>query len=118
MQWQSIRLELEPSREFPRGSASRIYLLRLPLHDDGRIDDNALAVAPAQATVRRFWPNEPDLSGIVKASDDGWAFAFDEDGEILVRHRPHPIRLGESLVLTEPDGRERAFRVASLRALQ
>ncbi|TFI59681.1 hypothetical protein E2493_03430 [Sphingomonas parva] len=68
--------------------------------------------------MRRFWPNEPDLSGIVKASDDGWAFAFDEDGEILVRHRPHPIRLGESLVLTEPDGRERAFRVASLRALQ
>jgi len=119
MTWKSIRLELEPSRDFPRGSAGRAYLLRLPLGDDGTIDAGALARTPGHATVRRFWPNEPDLFGTIVAGADGWAFAFDrgpDDGETLVRHEPRPIRLGESLLLTEPDGRQRAFRVASLRA--
>jgi hypothetical protein len=119
MAWKSIRLELAQSRDFPRGSASRAYLLRLPLGDDGLIDGTSLAERPGQATVRRFWPNQPDLSGTIVPTDRGWAFAYDpgEAEETLVQHEPHPIRLGEAITLTEPDGRRLPFRVASLHGL-
>ena len=63
MTWKSVRLELAKTREFPNGSASRAYLLRLPLTDDGRIDEVALEELPDQATVRRLWPSEADVSG-------------------------------------------------------
>jgi hypothetical protein len=42
MTWKSIRLELARTKEFPEGSASRAYLLRLPLDDRGRIYESAL----------------------------------------------------------------------------
>src|SRR5580765_7738714 len=58
MNWKSIRLELARTPEFPEGSASRAFLLHLPLDQDGLIDEEVLRDAPARATVHRFWPNE------------------------------------------------------------
>ena len=118
MSWKSIRLELAQSRDFPNGSAIRAYLLRLPLGEDGLIDGALLAERPGQATVRRFWPNEPDLSGTIVPIEGGWAFAYESsEAAALVRHAPHPIRLGEAIILTEPDGRRLPFRVASVGSL-
>ena len=37
MKWKVIRLELASNWEFPKGSAGRSYLIRLPLTDDGAI---------------------------------------------------------------------------------
>ena len=45
MNWRSIRLELARTKEFPEGSASRAYLLRLPLDEKGLIDEQALLEA-------------------------------------------------------------------------
>lgn len=120
MNWTSIRLELARTREFPEGSASRAYLLHLPLGDDGLIDQALLGAAPARATVRRFWPNEPDLSGYVIHTPRGWALSYrpgEEDDENIFHLENHPIRMGEYVTLTEPDGRQLPFRVASLKQL-
>ena len=120
MNWKSIRLELARTSEFPEGSATRAYLLRLPLDDDGLIDEATLSSSPAQATVHRFWPNEPDLSGYVVRTPRGWALSYalgDEDDETVFHLETHPIRIGEYVTLTEPDGQQLPFRVASLREL-
>jgi hypothetical protein len=117
MNWKSIRLELARTRDFPEGSASRAYLLRLPLDQSGLIDEAVLSKTPARATVRRFWPNEPDMAGYVLRASDGWAFSYEpgeEDDEAIFHLENHPIRLGEYLTLTEPDGRRLPFRVASI----
>lgn len=74
--WKSIRLELAETPEFPQGSASRAYMLHLPLHEDGTIDERALLANPVIAGFRRFWPNEPDTNGLVVRTDSGWALSF------------------------------------------
>lgn len=120
MNWKSIRLELARTKEFPEGSAGRCYLLRLPVRDDGLIDEEALGDRPAQATVRRFWPNEADLSGYVIRTPKGWAFSYrpgEDDDESVFHLESHPLRIGEYVTLTEPDGQQLPFRVASLNQL-
>jgi hypothetical protein len=120
MNWKSIRLELARTKEFPEGSASRAYLLRLPLDDHGLIDEPELRRSPAMATVHRFWPNEPDMSGYVIRTSGGWAMSYEpgeEDDEAVFHLETHPLRIGEYITLTEPDGRQLPFRVASMREL-
>jgi len=120
MNWKNIRLELARTKEFPEGSVSRAYMLRLPLDDDGLIDEATLRVLPARATVRRFWPNEADMGGYVIRTPRGWAFSYrigDEDDEAIFHLESHPMRVGEYITLTEPDGRQLPFRVASVKQI-
>lgn len=120
MNWKSIRLELARTADFPEGSASRAFLLHLPLDEDGLIDEETLRGAPVRATVHRFWPNERDQAGYVIRTSRGWAFSYEpgeDDDEAVFHLETHPIRMGEYLTLTEPDGRRLPFRVASLRQL-
>lgn len=119
MTWKSIRLELDRTREFPNGSATRAYLLRLPLAEDGTIDAHALEQAPEQATVRRLWPNEPDLCGQFVRCDGKWLLLTGRGGpqrSAFSEIDPLPIREGALLVLRERD-RSLQFRVAQLRPL-
>jgi hypothetical protein len=119
MSWNNIRLELARTKDFPEGSASRCYLLRVPLDATGFIDEGARLAEPARATVRRFWPNEPDLSGYVIHTRGGWAFSYrpgDEDNETVFHLETHPMRVGEYITLTEPNGQRLPFRIASLKA--
>jgi len=120
MNWKSIRLELARTQEFPEGSASRAYLLRLPLDEHGLIDEQALGCSPAMATVHRHWPNQPDLSGYVVRTPSGWAMSYEPgegDDETVYQLETHPIRIGEYLTMTEPDGRRLPFRVTSMKQL-
>lgn len=114
--WQSIRLELADTPDFPRGSAGRVYLLRLPLDADGAIDEAEVAHLPARATVRRFWPSQADLSGNVVKTPQGWAFVYDEEKPAAVIPQPAApvLRLGGRILLAEPDGSRLCFRVASV----
>ena len=120
MQWKNIRLELARTREFPEGSATRVYLLRLPTDESGLIDEAAICDTPARATVRRFWPNEPDRAGYVIRTPRGWAFSYrrgEDDDEAIFHLETHPMRTGEYVTLTEPDGRRLPFRIASVTEL-
>ena len=112
--WSLVRLELGRTPEFPEGSASRAYVLRLPLDADGLIDDAAIAQKPAMATVRRFWPNEPDQLGYLVRKGKGWAFSYElgeGDDEDVFHLESHALRAGEYVTLTEPDGSRHPFRV-------
>jgi hypothetical protein len=90
-------------------------MLRVPLDAEGRIDEAALARRPAMATVRRFWPNEPDQTGYLMRTGKGWRFtyALGEDDDKEVYHlEPHPLRVGDCVTITEADGASYPFRVA------
>lgn len=116
MPWQSIRLELAETHDFPRGSASRVYLLRLPLDAEGTIDEGALTRLPARATVRRFWPSQADLSGRVVKTAQGWAFAYGK-GDPVIQPALPAFLSGADVLLAEPDGTPLPFRVARLERL-
>jgi hypothetical protein len=120
MTWKSIRLELAKSDNFPRGAPSRVDLFRLPLNADGSIDEDAVRDLPGEATVRRFWPSEPDLAGYVVPAQRGWDLAYDpfQPGAGRGRLESDALRLGDCVTLTEPDGARLPFTVASLDPLR
>jgi len=113
-QWHLVRLELARTREFPEGSASRAYMLRVPLDATGVIDEAALAKNPTMATVRRFWPSEADQTGYLFRNRSNWIFSYaigEEDDEQVYHLDDHPLRIGNYVTLTEPDGTRYPFRV-------
>jgi hypothetical protein len=129
MNWKMIRLELASSWQFPRGSAGRSYLLRLPLTDEGAIDTAALQSQPSRATVRRYWPNEADMVGQLVPTPTGYAIRYEMNGSAALNggsetigHGDLPlfqfgadaIKEGEEIFLTEPDGHRVRYRVANL----
>lgn len=114
MNWRTIRLELGGARDFPNGSVSRGYLIRMPLNDDGSIDEATFARHPQWATVRRFWSTEPDESGRVVRENGHW----------LLRCNGKPVRLlssgspsfapSKEIAVLAGDGARLRFRVASI----
>jgi len=72
MSWKRVRLELARSHEFPEGSTRHGYEIVLPLADDGRVDEKALAAAPEIATVHRFWEGDGDAVGQIERVDGEW----------------------------------------------
>ena len=113
-EWKLLRLELARTREFPRGSASRAYMVRLPLDDHGGIDESALASRPTLATVRRFWPNEPDRQGRLVRTSCGWAFSQGlgpQNCDSICHLECDCLTLGACVTLVEPDGSSFPFRV-------
>ena len=122
MKWKIIRLELASSWEFPKGSAGRSYLIRLPLTDEGAIDTAMLEQHPAHATVRRYWPNQADMLGYLVRTPMGYAIRYEANGHTpanddepaLFQFGADSVRVGEQIFLAEPDGRQLRFRVASL----
>lgn len=116
MNWKSIRLELARTNNFPGGSASRAYVMRLPLATDGTIDERALGEQPEQATVRRMWPSEPDIRGHLIRAGSGWAFLAARSGQqrkIWSEFDAEPISEGREITLRE-NGEPLPFRVAKL----
>jgi hypothetical protein len=117
MSWKNIRLELASAPKFPKGSPHRCYLLHLPLEPSGFIDGKIVEAFPRRATVRRFWPSQADMRGYVIRIEGGWAFSYDsreEDDESVFRLDTHPMRVGERLTLTEPDGERLPFSVTNV----
>ena len=113
--WRNIRLELGRTNEFPAGSVSRGYLLRLPLNDDDLVDPHAFELNPYRATVRRYWSTEPDETGQVLPVDGHWAMRCNGTAERRLELDSRPIRLGQQITVIEPDGAILPFRVASIR---
>jgi len=130
MKWKVIRLELASSWQFPKGSAGRSYLIRLPLTDEGEIVTSALESQPMRATVRRYWPNEADQVGHLIRTPAGFAIRYETNGNAgangasrkangdanqpLFQFGADAIKVGEELFLTEPDGHSVRYRVANL----
>jgi hypothetical protein len=129
MKWKMMRLELASSWQFPRGSAGRSYLIRVPLTNEGAIDTAALQSQPSRATVRRYWPNEADMVGHLVTTPTGYAIRYEMDGAARLNGGPETnghgdpslfqigadaIKVGEEILLTEPDGHQVRYRIANL----
>ena len=114
MNWRSIRLELDRTNEFPAGSVSRAYLLRLPLDDFDMVDRAALATFPSKATVRRHWSTEPDENGVVVQAAEHWSLRCDGKDRRLCLDL-QPVRLGGRMSVVEADGSVLPFKIASVR---
>ena len=115
--WKSVRLELAGSPAFPRGSASRAFLLRLPLREDGSIDGEAINLNKSQATVRRFWASEPDLSGKIVRSDGDWSLRFGSDDTAGFQMPDEKLVVDQAISIQGPDGVALPFRVISISPL-
>lgn len=116
--WKSIRLQLART-ENSEGALDRGYIVRLPLDENGFIAEDELCRLPAAAKVYRFSPDEPERSGYVVRTDGGWAFSYqvgETDDEAIFHLETHPIRIGEYLTVTEPDGRQLPYRIGSVAA--
>lgn len=113
MEWKTIRLELAGTRDFPAGSVSRGYLIRMPLNDDGSIDEATLARNPQRATVRRFWSTEPDESGRVVRENGHWALRCNGKPDRLLS-LGSPVFEPSKKVVLAGDGAPLPFRVASV----
>ncbi len=115
-EWHIVKLELARTEDFPSGSPSRSYLIRLPLDENGLIDEAARKADPQRATIRRYWPNEADQSGYVLKAKGGWVFSYavgEDDDESIFHMENHPLKVGEYLTLTEPNGERLPFRIVS-----
>jgi hypothetical protein len=116
MTWKTIRLELARTPLHPEGSAAHAYVLRLPVDDNGFVEATTLREAAEHPTVRRFWPNEPDQTGVVIKQGHKWSFSYrpgDDDDEAIFHLEDHPIRSGAYLTITETNGEKLPFRVIS-----
>lgn len=119
MNWKTIRLELASTPDFPAGSAGRAYLIRLPLDENGMLDEAALRRRPHHATVHRFWPSEADRSGHIERTQSGWCLrccGYPSD-EAMPLIDDQPIRLGATVMVIEADGHRLPFRVTDIRRL-
>ena len=114
MDWKTIRLELARTHDFPAGSVSRGYLIRVPLNDNGAIDERSFANSPQRATVRRFWSSEPDESGRLVQLNGKWALRCNGRPDRLLAIHCSPLTVGEQVAVVGPDGTPLPFRVASI----
>ena len=117
MTWTTIRLELARTPAFPNGSAARSYVLRLPLATDGRIDEREYGCHPELATVRRFWPNQPDRHGSLLRTAEGWAVTYgpgNAGADRVDRMDADAILPGSRVTLAGPEGDRLPFEVKAL----
>lgn len=115
MNWKSIRLELGSTGDYPAGSVSRAYLIRLPLDDHDTVDRTAFLETPAKAIVRRHWPAQPDERGLLVQSGSDWTMFCDNQERRVLRLDGTPLRLGLHVSVVEADGTILPFKVASVR---
>lgn len=112
--WRNVRLELAKTKEFPAGSVSRGYIIRLPFDDEDLLDREAFERSPHRATVRRYWSTEPDEAGLLIAIEDGWAMRSNGRPQRMLQLHSRPIRLGQQVSVVDADGTSLPFRVAGI----
>ena len=111
-----VRLELARNKEFPTGSAAHGYELIAPLTADGHLDAQAWRANKNVCSVRRFWPGQPDEHGQIEHKGNRWLFSYApgaDDDEPIFRLGEHLFKPGEYISITEHDGVQRTFTVAS-----
>ncbi len=116
--WRLVRLEHAPTGVFPAGSATRAYLLRVPLNSNGHIDPLMHAVDQRRATMRRFWPSEPDRSGYIVREEATWHFIVTNNGpqtDDIAWFEDCALRIGRMLEIIELANGPIPFRVAAIR---
>lgn len=120
MTLRTIHLELARSREFPEGSGAHGYEFTAPLDPNGHFDPAEWKKERKKCAVRRFWGAATEEKGrLIHVKGGKWAFSYveneTEDDEPIFKFDRHDFRVGEYVSITEHDGVQRTFRVASVR---
>ncbi len=120
MSLHTIRLELARGPEYPDGSVTHGYEFVAPLDASGHFDAAEWKTARDKCTVRRFWGNDAEEHGqLVHHRGRHWVFDYAPgtaaDDEPIFRFDRHLFREGEYVSITEHDGVQRTFRIASVR---
>ena len=113
-----VRLELARNHDFPEGSSHHGYEFNAPLTEDGQISKQEWNQHATDCTVRRYWGDEEDEHGRLVHIGDRWMFHYaggePDDDEPIFRMGSHTFVLGEYVSITEHDGVQRTFRIASV----
>lgn len=118
----TVTLALAAGPGFPEGSPEHRYEIELALDAGGRPDAAAWAADPEPWRARRIRPDAAPLHGDVQHDPDhGWSIRFFEaaaDGPDAPESRfdcgPDPVRPGEHVTVTEPDGTAFDYRVVGI----
>lgn len=119
MALKQIRLELARDKQYPNGSRKHGYDFAAPLNDAGELVPEEWRKERNRCRVRRFCEGQPDEVGrLVHRRGGSWAFdynpATDTDDEPGFKFDRHHFVPGEYVSITEHDGAQRTFRVASV----
>jgi hypothetical protein len=112
----TVRLEMARCHEFPEGSPTHGYELRVPLTAAGKLDRDFWLKDRQGSGFRRFWGGEEE-HGEVRHRHHGWTLSFTphvEADEVIFRADDHRFAVGEYLSIKEKDGVTRTFRIASI----
>ena len=118
MTLKTIRLELARDHDHPTGDFEHGYIFRAPLDIHGHFDRFRWAAVKQLCTVRRLEKGHEVEHGLLILNSRGqWVFSYtqgDEDDETLFRLSDHRFHPGEYISITEHDGVQRTFKVASV----
>jgi hypothetical protein len=117
-----IRLNLARSKEFPSGSSRHGYEFVAPLDADGHIDPALWAEHREHCRVRRFWDGNEEIGFLVHRPGGPeharWMFDYgggsDSNEEAGYRFGAHAFRPGEYVSISDEEGKEHTFQVASV----
>ncbi len=114
-----ILLELARDKQHPTGSRTHGYDFVAPLDADGHLVAAEWREVRERCRVRRFMAGQPDEIGrLVHKRGGNWAFdynlASDADDETGFKFDRHIFTKGEYVSVTEHDGVQRTFRIASV----
>lgn len=118
MSMKTIRLELARSGENPQGDTGHAYEFRAPLNASGHLDKPLWEEQKVLCVVRRMENDEVVENGLLIHTPGGnWMFSYapgEDDDEAIFRFSNHAFTPGEYVSVTEHDGKQRTFRVASV----
>jgi hypothetical protein len=118
----TVILALAAGPGFPDGSPEHRYEIDLALDPAGRPDAAAWAADPQPWRARRILPDAaPEPGDVQYEPDHGWSIRFfgraaegPDAPETRFDCGPDPVRPGEHVTVTEPDGAEFAYRVVGV----
>ncbi|MBW6401532.1 hypothetical protein KPL78_27015 [Roseomonas sp. HJA6] len=117
-----VLLALAAGPGFPEGSPEHRYEIELMLDAAGRPDGRAWAADPTPWRAQRIVPDAPPTQGDVQHDPDhGWTIRFygatpesPDAPESSLEFGAEPVRPGEYVTVTEPDGQAYAYRVVGI----
>jgi hypothetical protein len=117
-----ITLALTAGPGLPEGSTAHRYEIELALDSGGHPDAAAWLADPEPWRARRIQPDTDPVQGDVQHEPDhGWSIRFfgtaaegPDAPETMFDCGSDPVRPGEYVTVTEPDGVEWTYRVVAV----
>ncbi len=122
MSLMNIRLELGRTQDAPEGDRRHGYEFIAPLDRYGHLDAAEWNAERDRCGVRSFRPSQTDRKAMLRHVGRGWKFDYfpdrTDDDEPIFRLDRHIIAPGLYISITEEDGVQRPFKIATVTPVQ